>query len=271
MEITGPGWYVDEVQIVYDGSVVNIPTVTTNAASGIAATSATLNGTVSSNGATATVTFQYGLTTSYGSTVTAAQSPLAASASGAAVSAAIGGLNCNATYHFRVVAVNSAGTSNGTDATFTTVACPPSVTTSSADGITPTGATLSGTVSSNGATTNVSFQYGLTTSYGSTVTAAQSPLAASASGAVVSAAIGGLTCDTTYHFRVVAVNSAGTTNGPNTTFTTAACPPTPPSVTTTPADGITSTGATLSGTVSSNAATRTSVSSTDRQRATAAR
>ena len=55
------------------------------------------------------------------------------------------------------------------------------------------------------------------------MTAAQSPLAASASGAVVSAAISGLTCDTTYHFRVVAVNSAGTTNGPDTTFTTATC------------------------------------------------
>ena len=58
------------------------PVVATGAASAIAATGATLNGTVSSNGATTTVTFQYGLTTGYGSTATAAQSPLASGASG---------------------------------------------------------------------------------------------------------------------------------------------------------------------------------------------
>jgi hypothetical protein len=96
------------------------PTVTTNAASSVTSSSATLNGTVSSNGATTTVTFQYGPTVSYGSTATAAQSPLAAGASGASVSAAVSGLNCNATYHFRAVGANGAGTTNGGDAMFTT-------------------------------------------------------------------------------------------------------------------------------------------------------
>lgn len=99
------------------------PTVTTNSATAITATGATLNGTVSSNGAGTTVTFQYGLTTGYGSTATAAQSPLAAGASGVAVSAAVSGLACNTLYHFRVVGANSNGTVNGADATFTTAAC----------------------------------------------------------------------------------------------------------------------------------------------------
>ena len=40
--------------------------------------------------------------------------------------------------------------------------------------------TLNGTASSNGASTTVTFQYGLTTSYGSSIAAAQSPLAAGA-------------------------------------------------------------------------------------------
>ncbi|CAK0765776.1 MSHA biogenesis protein MshQ [Gammaproteobacteria bacterium] len=100
------------------------PTVTTNAATSVTNSGATLNGTVSSNGAAATVTFDYGLTTSYGTTVTATQSPLATNASNSAVSAALTGLTCNTTYHFRVKASNSAGTTNGGDLTFTTSSCP---------------------------------------------------------------------------------------------------------------------------------------------------
>jgi MSHA biogenesis protein MshQ len=104
--------------------VVGPPAATTVAASSLSATGATLNGTVTSNGASTTVTFDYGLTTGYGSSITASQSPLAAGASGAAVSATLTGLTCNTTYHFRVNAVNSSGTTNGGDITFTTSACP---------------------------------------------------------------------------------------------------------------------------------------------------
>jgi len=103
--------------------VVSVPTVTTNSSSAISGTGATLNGTVSSNGASTTVTFNYGTTTSYGTSVTATQSPLATSASASAVSYSLTGLSCGTTYHFRVSATNSAGTSNGSDATFTTTAC----------------------------------------------------------------------------------------------------------------------------------------------------
>lgn len=99
------------------------PTVTTNAASSLTATGATLNGTVSSNGASTIVTFEYGLTTGYGSTVSAAQSPLAAGASSSPVSAAVTGLTCGTLYHFRTKGVNSAGTTYGNDLTFTPV-CP---------------------------------------------------------------------------------------------------------------------------------------------------
>ena len=236
------------------------PSATTAAATAIGATGATLNGTVSSNGASTTVTFQYGTTTSYGSTVTAAQSPLGTGASGAAVSAAIAGLVCNTTYHFRVVGANGNGTTNGGDLTFTTSACAataPAVTTTAATGVGTVGATLNGTVTSNGASTTVTFQYGTTTSYGSTVTAAQSPLAANASGAAVSAAVAGLTCNTTYHYRVVGANSAGTTNGGDLTFTTAACAATPPAASTTAATAVSATGATLNGTVTSNGASTT--------------
>ncbi|MEO7156659.1 MAG: IPT/TIG domain-containing protein [Vicinamibacterales bacterium] len=101
------------------------PTAATTAATGITVNGATLNGTVSANGASTTVTFGYGLTAGYGTSIAATQSPLAGSASGAAVSAAISGLSCNTLYHFHVTANNgTGGTIDGGDLTFTTAACP---------------------------------------------------------------------------------------------------------------------------------------------------
>lgn len=101
---------------------------------------------------------------------------------------------------------------------------PPLVTTNVATAVTGSGVTLNGTVSSNGATTTVTFDYGTTTGYGSSATASTSPLAANATNAAVSAVVTGLACGTTYNFRVLGANSAGTTNGSNLTFTTLVCP-----------------------------------------------
>jgi hypothetical protein len=101
------------------------PTATTQAATVVDTTSATLNGLVNANGAGTTVTFEYGLTTAYGSTVTADQSPVTGSTD-KAVSAGITGLTTGTTYHFRVVAQNTAGTTYGSDLTFTATQPEPS-------------------------------------------------------------------------------------------------------------------------------------------------
>jgi uncharacterized repeat protein (TIGR01451 family) len=116
-------------------------------------------------------------------------------------------------------------TTKGSDKEIITVASSsaPAVTTVAASGITSTTATLNGTVTSNGAITAVTFNYGLTTGYGTAVTAAESPLASTASSATVTYALTGLTCGTTYNFRASATNSSGTANGNNFTFTTSAC------------------------------------------------
>ena len=95
----------------------------------------------------------------------------------------------------------------------------PTVSTDSATNITTNSAALNGTVNANDGSTTVTFQYGLTTSYGATVTADQSPVTGS-SNTPVSKAIAGLTPSTSYHCRVVGVNSAGTTYGNDLTFTT---------------------------------------------------
>jgi len=102
-------------------TVIASPTAITDSASLIATTTATLDGTVNDNGAVTTVNFDYGLTTTYGSSISGGV--VAVGAGATPVSAAISGLTCNTTYHFRVTASNSAGSASGTDATFTTVPC----------------------------------------------------------------------------------------------------------------------------------------------------
>jgi phosphodiesterase/alkaline phosphatase D-like protein len=96
------------------------PVVTTNPASDVFNTRATLNGTVNANFASSAITFEYGLTTTYGSKVTATPATLTG-ATNTAVSATLNGLTPNTLYHFRVKAVNSNGATFGSDLTFSTL------------------------------------------------------------------------------------------------------------------------------------------------------
>jgi len=126
-------------------------------------------------------------------------------------------------------------------------AAAPSVVTAAATDVTTTGATLNGTVNPNGLATTASFEWGLTTAYGET-TAGQSMGSGSAA-LPLSASLTGLTACTTYHYRATATSSAGTTNGADLTFETS-CPASV--VTTGAATDVTTTGATLNGTVNPN-------------------
>ena len=91
------------------------PTAITNEASGIGNGVATLNGTVSANGAEATITFEYGTTDAYGNTIDA--TPHTTTGDNIPVTADLSGLTNGTTYHYRVVATNSAGTTQGADKT----------------------------------------------------------------------------------------------------------------------------------------------------------
>jgi hypothetical protein len=135
------------------------------------------------------------------------------------------GLNLARTYTFTVTAHNVIGTGPASNPASNSVTpkAPPTAASNPASLIIQTGTTLNGTVSANNAATTVTFEYGPTSAYGTTVTAAQSPLVLTAANTTVSAAISGLTCNSVYHFRVVALNSVGTTPGLDQPFTTAAC------------------------------------------------
>ncbi len=223
-------------------TTVAAPTVVTDPATAVTTSGATLNGTVNANGSSSTITFEYGSDTSYGTTVTADQSPVAGSVD-TAVGKAIAGLTADTVYHYRVVGQNVNGTTYGDDQTFKTTVGAPVATTTAAFPVLADGATLNGSVDANNGETTVTFEYGLDTSYGTTVTADQSPLYASATGAGVSIAITGLTNTTTYHYRVVAQNAFGTAIGDDMTFTTSSIP----TALTDAATGIGSTFATLNG------------------------
>jgi hypothetical protein len=200
--------------IGYD--LVRTPIVTTNAATNVASFSATLHGSINPNGLTTTIHFQYGITASYGSTT--ANQTFAGNTT-RNVAANISGLTTHTTYHFRIVATNSAGTRYGSDRTFTTLSPTggPVVATNPATNIASFSATLNGSLDPHGLTTSVHFQYGTTTSYGLT-TAPHSQSGNTYRN--VSANITALTTHTTYHFRIVATNSAGTRFGSDRMFTT---------------------------------------------------
>jgi hypothetical protein len=93
------------------------PVVTTNPATNVTASAATLHGVLDPHGLTTTVHFQYGTTTSYGH-VTAMQTQTGNTYR--SIAANIAGLTAHTTYHFRIVGTNSGGTRVGGDRTFTT-------------------------------------------------------------------------------------------------------------------------------------------------------
>jgi hypothetical protein len=99
------------------------PGATTNAATDVTATTATLNGTVVTDGAT-TYHFEWGPTTAYGSS-SPETSVTGGGPNGKSVSDQIAGLQPSTTYHFRIVARNAEGPTNGADMTFTTPAAGP--------------------------------------------------------------------------------------------------------------------------------------------------
>jgi plastocyanin len=197
-------------------AVTGPPVVTTNPATFVASFSATLNALLNPHGLPTSFHFQYGTTPSYGLT-TAPQNRTGNTFQ--AVDAHLIGLTANTLYHFRVVASNGAGTTTGSDRTFTTLTATgaPVVITNPASNVTTSSATLNGALDPHGLTTTVFFQYGTTTNYGST-TPNQSQTGNTYRN--ITANIGGLTPLTTYHFRMVATNAGGTRYGADRTFTT---------------------------------------------------
>ena len=129
---------------------------------------------------------------------------------------------------------------------------PPTASTSAPSNVGITTSTLNASVNANSNSTTITFEYGLTTSYGSTTAAV---VLTSSSSTAVTATLSGLSAETVYHYRVKAVNNYGTTYGSNISFTTLAIgAQLPPTVTTNAATAIATNTGTLNASVNANGA-----------------
>jgi hypothetical protein len=110
----------DNLMSVQVSGTISAPTVSTQAASGIGSTSATLNGNVTSDGGAGIIERGFCIGTSANPTTSGTK--LINSGTTGAFSGVVAGLNSNTAYHVRAYAINSVGTSYGTDVAFTTTA-----------------------------------------------------------------------------------------------------------------------------------------------------
>ena len=207
---------------------------------------AALRGSVDPNGLATTWYFEYGKSAGYG-----AKTPVENAGSGTAsqgVSVLVQNLEAGATYHFRLVAQSSAGTSRGSDRSFTTDA-PPSMRTGSAGSVTGSSAILSGTINPKGRSSRVWFEFGTSTSYGSRTSVQDAGFGSS--DRTVTSTLNGLRIGTRYHFRIVGQSDAGRVHGADSSFRTSSAP----SVATGPAASVGAGSALLTGAVNPNGRT----------------
>lgn len=201
-------------------TMVMVPTLTSASVGAITQTTATFGGNVTSE--------NNGPVTAKGVCWGTAHNPTTADSktndgtgTGAYVSN-ITGLTPATTYFVRAYATNSAGTSYGTEQTFTTLAVAgatiPSLSTVAVSAIAQTTAASGGAISSDGG--------GAITAKGVVWATTANPTTANSStndgtgtGAYVSS-LTGLTANTLYHVRAYATNSAGTAYGSDVSFTT---------------------------------------------------
>jgi hypothetical protein len=211
----GPLITPDELQIdyvrVWQHPVA--PSATTSSATSKQPLQATLNGTVNPNGFDTHYYFQYGTSTSYGSAT--GEGDAGSGTSGVGKSNTVT-LSPGTTYHYRIVASNAGGTTDGSDEQFTTPG-PVEAITSEASGITEEQAVLNGTVNPRGYDAKYYFQYGTSTGYGIT-TKPEGDAGGGTSPVPVSASITGLEPGITYHYRIVGTSVGVTSYGADKTL-----------------------------------------------------
>ena len=194
------------------------PTVTTSPVTNITQTTATSGGNVTADGG-ATVTARGVCWSTNPNPTTANSKTTDGSGTGTFVSN-LTGLTANTLYYVRAYATNSAGTSYGSQVTFTTLtsAVPPTVTTANVTNISYTTATSGGNVTADGGATVTA--RGVCWSTTANPTTANSKTINGGGTGIFVSNMTGLTPNTLYYVRAYATNCEGTAYGDQKTFTT---------------------------------------------------
>ena len=189
------------------------PVATTGGAESVTTGSAAVTGTVNPGGEATTYHFEYGTTDAYG--LTTPDQNADRGHRPVAVRATISGLSSTTTYHYRVVATNAAGSHAAPTRRFKhrdagrravdLLARGDGRGRDGRDARTPASTRAS-------LATSVRFEYGTSTSYG-TSTPDQAIGAGGSSTCPCGVAVAGLKPNTRYNFRAVATSAAGITRG----------------------------------------------------------
>ncbi|MGA8744561.1 MAG: hypothetical protein WB507_01700 [Solirubrobacterales bacterium] len=210
-----------------------VPDLTTDPATNLTEDSATLNASFVGDGSDTHYYFEWGPTVAYGNLTAAPPGDDAGSPTGPARtpnSTELTGLEPYSTYHYRVIASNGSGTSQGRDQMFTTTPGAPTAQSPAVTVVHSDRAIFHGEVDPNGTPTKASFEYVENTTFQQSgwahaeKTSPEIEIGMSKHYQSVSQSVDGLAPDTLYHYRVVGNNDNGSGNSA-ATFTTFAFTP----------------------------------------------
>jgi len=190
------------------------PVVTTGTRD-VTGTAATLRAWVSPQGLAGTARFEWDTSTAYRQH----GDPIAVDASTGtiALSQQVSGLAPGSRYYLRVTASTAAGSTTRTS-TFDTPGAPTTSYRSGASSITSSGAQLNGAVHPHSLDSRYHYEFGTTTGYGTKT--ATTPLEQATWERSAPGTLTALRPHTTYHYRIVATNAAGTVRGSDQVFST---------------------------------------------------
>ena len=210
--------YGTEVSFTTSQSI-SAPTVTTAQVTNIAQTTATGGGNVTNDGG-ANVT-ERGICWGTGHNPTTSGSHASNGTGTGSYTVNMTGLASGTTYYVRAYAINSQGTSYGSEVSFTTqvAVTTPTVTTAQVTNITQTTATGGGNVTASGNATVTARGICWGTGHNPTVSGSHAQASQGGTGSYT-VNMTGLTANTTYYVRAYATNSAGTAYGTEVSFTT---------------------------------------------------
>jgi len=227
-------------------TLIDSPTLTTSAISGITSTSAISGGSILNTGGGSISAKGVCWSTSPNPTIS---NSFTTDGSGPnPFSSSITGLSPGILYYVRAYATNQNGTNYGNQLTFTTTSVNlPTLTTIGITSVTATTATSGGNITSDGGSTVTA--RGVVWSTSQNPTLANNRTSDGSGIGSYSSSLTGLIAGTTYYVRSYATTSAGTSYGQQNIFTTSSSTP---SVSTTSASGTTSTSSTSGGNVTNS-------------------